>query len=61
MYGLGLGLPFLLVASFFGNAAAALKRVRRASMVVNIASGVIMIAIGALLTTGRLPDIAICC
>lgn len=59
VYGLGLGLPFLLVALFFGNAAAALKRLRRAGVALNIASGAIMIAIGALLMTGRLPDIAI--
>jgi uncharacterized membrane protein HdeD (DUF308 family) len=42
-----------------GWTAAALKRMRRAGMVLNIASGVIMIAIGALLMTDRLPGIAI--
>jgi len=59
VYGLGLGIPFLLVALFFGNAAATLKRMRRTGVILNVAAGLIMIAVGALLMTGRLPDIAI--
>lgn len=59
VYGLGLGVPFLLVALFFGKAAAALKRMRGAGAVLNVGAGVVMIAIGGLMMTGRLTEIAI--
>lgn len=58
-YGLGLGLPFLLVALFFGKAAAALKRMRRVGAALNVGAGVVMIAIGTLMMTGHLQEIAI--
>lgn len=59
VYGLGLGVPFLLVALFFGKAAAALKRMRRAGAALNVGAGTIMIAIGGLMMTGRLTEVAI--
>ena len=58
-YSFGLGVPFLLVAVFFGSAAASLKRMRRAGAALNLAAGGIMIAIGTLMMTGHLQEIAI--
>jgi cytochrome c-type biogenesis protein len=58
-YGLGLGVPFLLTAILMGNAAAALKRMRRFGVALNISGGAIMIGVGVLLMTGRLQEIAI--
>ena len=58
-YGLGLGVPFLLTALFFGNAAVTLKRMRRAGAALNVGAGVVMAGIGVLMMTGRLQDIAI--
>ena len=58
-YGLGLGVPFLLTAILMGNAAAALKRMRRFGVALNIGGGAIMIGVGVLLMAGRLQEIAI--
>lgn len=58
-YSLGLGVPFLLTAVFMGNAAAALKRMRRVGAALNIGGGAIMIGVGLLMMTGRLQEIAI--
>lgn len=58
-YALGLGVPFLLVALLFGSAAAPLRRMRRAGAVLNIAAGVVMVAVGVLMMTGHLQAIAI--
>lgn len=58
-YGLGLGIPFLLAALFFGSAAVALKRMRRAGAVLNVSTGVVMVGVGILMMTGRLQEIAI--
>jgi len=58
-YGLGLGIPFLLVALFFGSAAVVLKRLRRAGAVLNIGAGAVMVGVGILMMTGRLQEIAI--
>jgi cytochrome c-type biogenesis protein len=58
-YGLGLGVPFLLAALFFGSAAMALKRMRRAGAALNMGAGAVMVGIGVLMMTGRLQDIAI--
>ncbi len=58
-YGLGLGVPFLLTALFMGNAAAALKRMRRVGAALNIGGGAVMIGVGVLMMTGRLQEIAI--
>jgi cytochrome c-type biogenesis protein len=58
-YGLGVGLPFVLAALFFGNAAVALKRMRRAGAVLNVGAGAVMVGVGILMMTGRLQVIAI--
>lgn len=58
-YGLGLGIPFLLVALFFGSAAVVLKRMRRAGAVLNVGAGAVMVGVGILMMTGRLQEIAI--
>ena len=58
-YGLGLGIPFLLVALFFGSAAVVLKRMRRAGAVLNIGAGAVVVGVGILMMTGRLQMIAI--
>ncbi|WP_137935433.1 cytochrome c biogenesis CcdA family protein [Mesorhizobium comanense] len=58
-YGLGLGIPFLLAALFFGSAAVVLKRMRRAGAVLNIGAGAVMVGVGILMMTGRLQVIAI--
>lgn len=58
-YALGLGIPFLLVALFFGSAAAPLRRMRRAGAVLNIGAGAVMVAVGLLMMTGHLQTIAI--
>ncbi|UDQ88490.1 cytochrome c biogenesis protein CcdA [Xanthobacter autotrophicus] len=59
VYGLGLGVPFLLTALFMGNAAAALKRMRRIGAALNIGGGAVMIGVGFLMMTGRMQEIAI--
>lgn len=58
-YGLGLGVPFLLAALFFGSAAVALKRMRRAGAALNVGAGAVMVGVGILMMTGRLQEIAI--
>lgn len=58
-YGLGLGVPFLLAAQFFGSAAVALKRMRRVGAALNVGAGAVMVGIGILMMTGRLQEIAI--
>lgn len=58
-YGLGLGVPFLAAALFLGPAAVALKRMRRVGAALNVGAGAVMVAIGILMMTGRLQDIAI--
>ncbi|MCJ7795503.1 MAG: cytochrome c biogenesis protein CcdA [Thermoleophilia bacterium] len=52
-YSLGLGVPFLLAGLFFVRVVGALSWVKRHFSVVKIASGVILVAYGALLVTGR--------
>lgn len=59
VYGLGLGIPFLLAALFFGRVAAILKRMRLAGAALNVASGLVMVGVGVLMMMGRLQDIAI--
>lgn len=58
-YSLGLGVPFLLAALFFGNAAAFLKRMRRVGHWLNLGAGLVMISMGILMMTGRLQLVAI--
>ncbi|SJM33746.1 Cytochrome c biogenesis protein, transmembrane region [Mesorhizobium delmotii] len=57
-YGLGLGVPFLLAALLFGNAAAGLKRLRYTGRILNLVAGAVMITMGVLMMTGRLQLIA---
>lgn len=51
-YCLGLGIPFLLVALGFGWVGSSLSWVRRHIRAINIAGGVLLIAVGVLLVTG---------
>lgn len=57
-YGFGLGVPFILAALLFGNAAAVLKHLRYTGRILNYAAGAVMITMGALMMTGRLQVIA---
>jgi cytochrome c-type biogenesis protein len=52
VYALGLALPFLLTAALLTQALAWLKRLRRYVRPIQVASGVLMIAVGVLLVTG---------
>ena len=52
-YSLGLGVPFLLAGLFFVRAVGALAWVKRHFAAVKIASGVLLVAYGLLLVTGR--------
>ncbi|MHB0670485.1 cytochrome c biogenesis CcdA family protein [Roseomonas mucosa] len=57
-YALGLGMPFLLVAFYLPQAAAALRRFSRAGRTLQVASGVIMAAMGVLMITGETTAVA---
>jgi cytochrome c-type biogenesis protein len=52
VYCLGLGIPFLLLALGFGWAQRSIAIVRRHIRAINIAGGVLLIVIGALMVTG---------
>ena len=52
MYGLGLGIPFMLMAFGFGWAAKSASWVKRHMRVINIAGGVALIAVGLAMVTG---------
>jgi len=54
IYSLGLGLPFLAVGAAFDYIVPLLKRISRYSNRVYIAGGVLLIAVGILILTGRL-------
>ena len=54
IYSLGFGLPFLIIGTAFGSITPLLKRIHRYSQLVYIVSGVLLIAIGILILTGRL-------
>ena len=51
-YCLGLGIPFLLVAIGFGWVGASVRWVKRHIRAINIAGGVLLIAIGVLMVSG---------
>ena len=53
-YSAGLGIPFLLTAAFLHEAAARLRWMRRAGRPLMIAAGLIMLAMGVAMMTGRL-------
>jgi cytochrome c-type biogenesis protein len=54
IYSLGLGLPFLVVGAAFDYIVPLLKRISRYSNWIYIAGGVLLIAVGILILTGRL-------
>lgn len=54
VYSLGLGLPFLVVGAAFSSITPLLRRMNRYSNLVYIVSGVLLIAVGILVLTGRL-------
>jgi cytochrome c-type biogenesis protein len=51
-YCVGLGVPFLLVAIGFGWVGASVRWVKRHIRAVNVAGGVLLIAIGVLMVSG---------
>ena len=53
-YSLGLGIPFLIIGAAFDRVTPLLKRIQRHSKAVYITSGAVLIALGILVTTGRL-------
>ena len=54
IYSLGLGLPFLVIGIAFGSISPLLKRIHRYSQLVYVISGILLIAAGILILTGRL-------
>jgi len=58
VYSLGLGIPFVLSAVFLNTFFAAFSKIKRHLHKVEIAGGVILIAIGALVFTGNLAVIS---
>lgn len=52
MYGLGLGIPFMLLAFGFGWASKSTAWVRRHMRAINIAGGVMLLAVGIMMLTG---------
>lgn len=57
-YALGLGLPFLIVGLFAGEAQQLLNRIAGAAVYVNFAFGLLLVGLGILIFTGRLSEIA---
>jgi cytochrome c-type biogenesis protein len=53
VYSLGMGIPFLAAGLFVGRALRAFSRIRRHLRVIQIVCGIILIAYGVLLMTGR--------
>ncbi len=58
-YALGLGIPFLAIGIGMDRAFGLVRRMRNYQRGIQIASGVLMIAIGILLVTGRMTMIAV--
>ncbi|MBE0416633.1 MAG: cytochrome c biogenesis protein CcdA [Coriobacteriia bacterium] len=54
VYSLGLGVPFIATALLFGTIGPLLARINRHALVINRVAGVLLIAVGALILTGRL-------
>jgi cytochrome c-type biogenesis protein len=54
VYGLGLGLPFLVIGAAFDTVSPLLKRITRYSGLIYIISGIILIAIGILTLFNKL-------
>ena len=57
-YALGMGVPFLLIASGLGSARAAVRMLARNMRVVNAVGGVLVIAMGLLLASGQFTRLA---
>lgn len=57
-YSLGLGVPFILIGLLFGRATRLLRWLTRHSLVINRVAGVVLIAIGFLIFSGRLTLLA---
>ena len=53
-YSLGLGVPFLIIGAAFDSMTPLLKRIQRYSRAIYIFSGVLLIAVGILILTGKL-------
>ena len=58
-YALGLGLPFLAIGLVMDRAFGLVRRLRRYQRAIQVASGLLLIAIGLFLVTGRMSMIAI--
>jgi cytochrome c-type biogenesis protein len=58
-YGLGLGVPFILTAVFFGEIGSHLRKLRHAGRVLNLTAGALMVAMGVLIMTGQMQWLAI--
>lgn len=58
VFTLGLGLPFLLLASGIGRVGEVLPVLRRRTNAIRVASGVVLVAFGVLLATGVLADLS---
>jgi cytochrome c-type biogenesis protein len=58
-YAFGLGIPFLIIGFGMDRALNLVRRMRRYQRAIQIASGLLMIAIGILLISGRMTIIAI--
>ena len=58
-YALGLGIPFLVIGFGMDRALGLVRRLRRYQRAIQIASGLLLIAIGILLVSGRMTLIAI--
>jgi cytochrome c-type biogenesis protein len=54
VYGLGLGLPFLVIGAAFGTVSPLLKRIARYSGIIHIVSGIVLIAMGILALINKL-------
>jgi cytochrome c-type biogenesis protein len=57
-YAAGLGVPFLLVALFTRELAARMRLLRRVGWILQIAAGVVLVAMGIAMMTGRLSTFA---
>jgi cytochrome c-type biogenesis protein len=58
VYAAGLATPFLLTAALLTQAVGWLRRLNRYARVLEIASGVLIVAIGVLLISGLLPELS---
>lgn len=59
IYSLGLGLPFVLTAVFFNEISTRLKKFRHAGRFLQVVAGFMMVAMGVVMITGYMTEIAI--